>query len=80
MHNILKLFFYNVYWYLISRFWRHSILRGFIFAISIGGIEKGTLNFAIQAFSTSFYFSLSLNFWKFLDQVEQAKRIFEKTF
>ena len=43
-------------WYLISRFWRDSISRGFIFAISVGKYEKRALNFAIQAFSTSFYF------------------------
>ena len=43
MHNNLKLFFIP-YWYLISRFWRDSISRGFIFAISIGNIEKRTLS------------------------------------
>ena len=46
---------------------------------SLGDIEKRTLNFAIQAFSTSFYLSKS-ELLKILDQVEQAKRIFEKTF
>ena len=65
------------YWYLILRFWRDSILLGFIFAISMGKYEKRALNFPIQAFSTSFYFSKSLNFLKFLDKLEQTKRIFE---
>ena len=38
---------------LISRFWRDSISPGFIFAISTGKYEQGSLNFAIQVFSTS---------------------------
>ena len=46
---------------------------------SLGDIEKRTLNLAIQAFSTSFYLSKS-ELLKILDQVEKAKRIFEKTF
>ena len=52
-------------------------IKGHMF--SLGDIEKRTLNFAIQAFSTSFYLSKS-ELLKILDQVEQAKRIFEKTF
>ena len=36
-----------------------------IFATSTGKHEKRALNFGIQAFSTSFYFSKSLNFLKF---------------
>ena len=35
------LFFYYLYWYLISRFWRDSISRGFIFTISAAKHEKG---------------------------------------
>ena len=50
------------YWYLISQFWQHSNSRGFIFAISMGKYEKRALNFAIQVFSTWFYFS---NVWTF---------------
>ena len=40
-------------------------------------MQKRALNFAIQAFSASFYFSKSLNFLKFLNKLEQAKGIFE---
>ena len=65
------------YWYLISRFWRGNISRGFIFAISIGKYEKRALNFAIEAFSTSFYFSKGLNCLKFLDNWNTTKHIFE---
>ena len=55
------------YWYLISgvvnsRFWRDSISRGFIFAISIGNYGKRALNFAIHPFSTLLYFLKSLNY------------------
>ena len=32
------------YWYLICWFWRDSISRGFILAISIGNIEKRTFS------------------------------------
>ena len=63
--------------YLISRFWRGNISRGFIFAISIGKYEKRALNFAIEAFSTSFYFSKGLNCLKFLDNWNTTKYIFE---
>ena len=55
----------------------HIAIKGHMF--SLGDIEKRTLNLAIQAFSTSFYLSKS-ELLKILDQVEQAKRIFEKTF
>ena len=65
------------HWYLISRFWRGNISRGFIFAISIGKYEKRALNFAIEAFSTSFYFSKGLNCLKFLDNWNTTKHIFE---
>ena len=65
------------YWYLISRFWRGNISRGFIFALSIGKYEKRALNFAIEAFSTSFYFSKGLNCLKFLDNWNTTKHIFE---
>ena len=35
------------------------LARGYIFAISIGKLENGASNVAIQAFSTLFYFSVS---------------------
>ena len=35
-----KFFFYIHYWYLILRFWRDSVLWGFIFAISMAKYEK----------------------------------------
>ena len=63
--------------YLISRFWRGNISRGFIFAILIGKYEKRALNFATEAFSTSFYFSKGLNRLKFLDNWNTTKHIFE---
>ena len=40
---------------------------GFIFAISKTKYEKTALNFMIQAFSTSFYFSKSLNIFTILN-------------
>ena len=46
-----------LYWYLISRFWRDSNSRGFIFAISTGRYEKKKpLNFAIQSVLNFIYF------------------------
>lgn len=43
------------HWYLVSRFWRDSISRGFNFAISVGTYEKRALNL---------YFGLSFAaFW-----------------
>ena len=39
-----------------------AILARQYFAILIDKYEKGALNFAIQAFSTLFYFSKILNF------------------
>jgi len=62
-----------IYFAILAR----QYFTGFIFAISISKYEKTALNFAIQAFSTSFYFSKSLNFLKFLAKGEQAKRIFK---
>jgi len=59
------------------RFWRDIISQGFIFVISIGKYEKRALNFAIQVFSTSFYFSKSLNFLKFLDKLEPINGNFD---
>ena len=59
---------------------QYKFSQGFIFSISIGKYEKRALNFAIQAFSTSFCFSKSLNFLKFLDKLEQAKCILKLTF
>ena len=41
----------------ISGIWRYSISRGGILATSIGKYEKRALNFAIQGFSSLFYFS-----------------------
>ena len=57
--------------------WQGNISQGFIFAISIGKYEKRALNFAIEAFSTSFYFSKGLNCLKFLDNWNRTKHIFE---
>ena len=60
------------YWYLISRFWRESISRGFIFAISTRKVIKfrnlGILNFILflknfQTFS-NFYLNWKNNMWK----------------
>lgn len=53
------------YSYLISWFLRDSISRGFIFATSIGSYQKRTINFAIQAFSTSFNVSKKWNLFIF---------------
>ena len=39
-------------------------------------MKKRALNFAIHAFLTSFCFSKSLNFKKFLDKLKEAKRKF----
>ena len=56
------------YWYLISRFWRESISRGFIFAISTRKIIKfrnlGILNFIL-------FFKKFLNVFKFLLKLEK---------
>ena len=65
---------YLPYWNLSSRVLNSMILArqyfaGFYFR---NFNEKRALNFAIQAFSTSFYFSKSLNFLKFLDKLEKG--------
>ena len=52
------------------------VISGMYFASKVKH-GKRALHFAIQAFSTSFYCSKSLNFLKFLDKLEQAKCIFE---
>ena len=55
LHLVSSLLLNIPYSYLISRFSRDSILRSFIFVISMGENDKRSLNF-MKALSTSFYF------------------------
>ena len=65
------------YWYLISQalnfvnYFGETTFPSFFYFHD----TKKAIKFAIQAFSTSNYFSKSLNFLNFLDKLEQAKRI-----
>ena len=65
---------YLPYCNLISRVLNFTILaRQYFAGFSFHDFnEKRALNVAIQAFSTSFYFSKSLNFLKFLDKLEKG--------
>ena len=71
-----------LYGYLISRFWRDSISRGFIFIISIGKYEKKGTNFRnlIKRSQLFFHFHKKSELLKFLGKLEQANELFAATF
>ena len=69
--------------YFLSHFCQKYLIRtfvilerqyfaGFYFAISIGSYQKWALNFAIQAFSTSFNVSKKMGLFYISDKLKQA--------
>ena len=74
LHFVSSLLLNIPYSYLISRFSRDSILRSFIFTISMGKNDKRSLNFT-KALLTLFYFPIKKRVWTttFPNKLEQVK-------